>query len=156
MAETLLKHHTSPGDPLTTLLTTMFPVFGLMALGFVTAKLRAMDAGGVRGLVLFVFNFAIPALLLRSLATVELPANTEWGVLIAFYVGAVATYALGMAAGKILFGRALPEQPGSLRGICPRVGPARSRAAVAQQVRFPGGRHAGAPRGERRRRCQRG
>lgn len=88
----------------------MFPVFGLMALGFVAAKLKALDASGVRGLVLFVFNFAIPALLLRSLARMDLPPDIEWGFLIAFYAGAFATYGLGMAAGKALFGCALPDQ----------------------------------------------
>src|SRR5690606_29085898 len=45
------------------LLSTIAPVFGIMAFGFAAARLRWMDAASVRGLVLFVFNFAIPVLL---------------------------------------------------------------------------------------------
>lgn len=86
------------------------PVFGVMILGFLASRLRVLDERGVRGLVLFAFNFAIPMLLFRSLARVELPADIAWGFLAAFYAGSFSTYALGVAVGRWVFERSLDEQ----------------------------------------------
>lgn len=87
----------------------MVPIFGLMALGFAAAQARVLDAAGVRGLVAFVFNFSIPALLLGSMARLELPAGMSWGFLVAFYAASLVTWSLGLAVGR-LFGRPLREQ----------------------------------------------
>ena len=92
------------------LLSTVAPVFGIMALGFMAARFRMLDEASVRGLVLFVFNFAIPILLFGSLAEIELPEDVSWGFLVAFYGGSGAAYAIGMAAGRFLFGRDLAAQ----------------------------------------------
>ena len=93
-----------------TLLQTLVPVFGLMALGWASTRARVIDAAGLRGLVLFVFTFSIPALLVSSLATLEVPADIEWGFLVAFYAGSLATWGLGLALGRFVFGRPLAEQ----------------------------------------------
>lgn len=95
---------------MSTLLQTLVPIFGLMALGFGAARVRLIDEAGSRGLVLFVFNFSIPALLLTSMAGLQLPEDPDWRFLIAFYVGSFLTYGLGMLAGRTLFGRPLREQ----------------------------------------------
>lgn len=92
------------------LLSTVAPVFGIMAMGFVAARFHVLDQASVRGLVLFVFNFAIPILLFGSLAEIELPENVSWGFLVAFYAGSGAAYAIGMAAGRFMFGRDLAAQ----------------------------------------------
>jgi predicted permease len=94
----------------TDLLSIVAPIFGIMALGFVAVKLKALDASAVRGLVLFVFNFAIPVLLFRSLAGIDLPRDIEWGFLVAFYAGSLVTYGLGMALARGLFHRPLDQQ----------------------------------------------
>lgn len=87
------------------ILQVVAPVFGLMVLGFAAARLAWFDDGATRGLVRFVFNFAIPALLFRSLAVIELPEQIEWGFLLSFYAGSLAVYALGMAVARFVFGR---------------------------------------------------
>ncbi|HKJ02876.1 MAG TPA: AEC family transporter [Longimicrobiales bacterium] len=89
------------------LLDVVAPVFGIAALGFAAARARILDASGVKGLVLFVFNFAIPVLLFRSLAALELPEDVAWGFLVAFYTGSVTTYGLGLLAARRLFHRPL-------------------------------------------------
>jgi malonate transporter len=94
---------------MTVLLNVLAPVFGIAALGFLAARLRVLDEPGVRGLVRFVFNFAIPVLLFRSLAKMQLPGDVEWGFLAAFYCGSFTTYALGMAAGRVVFRRRLDQ-----------------------------------------------
>lgn len=88
----------------------MTPVFGLVALGYAAAKLRVLSPEGVRGVVLFVFNFAIPALLFRSLAVMVLPEDIDWSFLAAFYAGSFATYFLGMVFGRFSFGRGMADQ----------------------------------------------
>lgn len=92
------------------LIATVAPVFGIILLGFLALRLGWFDESATRGLVLFVFNFAIPLLLFRSLAGTELPADMMWGFLVAFYGGAFATYALGVAFGRWIFHRRLDAQ----------------------------------------------
>jgi predicted permease len=94
----------------TIFLSTVAPVFGIMGLGFLAARFRVLDPPSVRGLILFVFNFAIPLLLFGSLAEIELPDDVAWGFLIAFYVGSGAAYALSMALGHVVFRRGLADQ----------------------------------------------
>ena len=69
-----------------------------------------LDEGGVKGLVLFVFNFAIPLLLFRSLATVALPDNIEWSFILSFYGGSFTCFFLGMGLGRFVFNRRLEDQ----------------------------------------------
>ncbi len=87
------------------LLDVVAPVFGLAALGFAAGRLRLLGEAGIKGLVDFVFNFAIPVLLLRSTARLELPEDIPWSFLVAFYAGAFTMWALGMASARWLFRR---------------------------------------------------
>ena len=103
---------------MTILLSVVAPVFGVMALGFLAVKVKALDEGAVRGLVLFVFNFAIPILLFRSLATTELPPDIEWSFLFSFYGAAFAVFGIGFALGRFLFKRPLADQAMFGMGAC--------------------------------------
>ena len=95
---------------MTVLLQTLVPVFGLLALGFAAARGRVVDQAGARGLVLFAFNFSIPALLFTSMADAGLPEDPDWGFLVAFYAASVIVYGAGAWAGRALFGRPLRDQ----------------------------------------------
>jgi predicted permease len=88
----------------------LVPLFGLMTLGFVAVRGRVIESSGVRGLVLFVFTFSIPSLLLTSMAGLDFPPDIEWSFLVAFYAASLSVYGVGAAAGRVLFGRSLPEQ----------------------------------------------
>jgi predicted permease len=81
-----------------------------MALGLLAVRGRLIEAAGVRGLVLFVFTFSIPSLLLTSMAGLDFPPDIEWGFLVAFYAASLAVYGVGAAIGRVVFGRSLPEQ----------------------------------------------
>ena len=94
---------------MSTLLQTLVPIFGLMALGFAACRGGLMDRAGARGLVLFVFNFSIPALLLTSMAGLVLPEDPDWTFLIAFYAGSLVVYGSGLLTGRA-FGRPLKDQ----------------------------------------------
>ena len=54
------------------LLDIVVPVFGLVGLGYAAAMAGLFDAERLKGLAYFAFGFAIPALLLRSMARMEL------------------------------------------------------------------------------------
>lgn len=95
---------------MTVLLNVIAPVFGILGLGFAAARLKVMDPAGVKGLVLFVFNFAIPTLLFRSMAGMELPDEIPWSFLAAFYAGALAVYGVGMGLARWTFHRPLDHQ----------------------------------------------
>jgi malonate transporter len=95
---------------LTTILHILAPVFGIQLLGYLAVKMGILDEGGVKGLVLFVFYFAVPLLLFRSLATAALPDDIEWSFILSFYGGSFTCYFLAMAGGRFLFKRDLADQ----------------------------------------------
>jgi predicted permease len=92
------------------LLDVLLPLFGLMGLGFGAVRLGVVDDRGVKGLVLFVFNFSIPSLLLRSMATMEFPDDMRWGFLGAFYAGSFLTYGTGLVVARFVYRRPLADQ----------------------------------------------
>ncbi len=92
---------------MTNLLSTVAPVFTLMLLGAGAVKMKILEEAGVRGLVLYVFNFAIPFLLFRSLATTQLPDDIEWSFLVSIFGGAYTCYLLALVLGRRLFHRPL-------------------------------------------------
>jgi malonate transporter len=94
---------------MTVLLNVIAPIFAVAALGYAAARFRVLRDEGVNGLVVFVFDFAIPVLLFRTLATIELPEHVPWSFLIAYYGGSASVYALGMVVGRLVFDRPLDE-----------------------------------------------
>lgn len=95
---------------MTVILDIVLPVFGLVLLGYGAAKAGWFDTAAVRGLSLFVFNFAIPVMLFRTMARTDLPDRIEWGFLLSYYGGAFGVFFLGMALSGLLFGRKLDGQ----------------------------------------------
>jgi malonate transporter len=91
------------------LLQVIAPVFGIMALGVSAVKLRILDESSVKGLVLFVFNFAIPILLFRSLAQLELPETIEWAFLISYFGAAILVFSAGLFLGTRVYKRGLTD-----------------------------------------------
>jgi predicted permease len=100
------------------LLDVIGPVFSVMALGALAVKIRVLNDGGVKGLVLFVFNFAIPILLFRSLALTELPPDIQWAFLISYFVPSLILFGAGLALGRVVFKRAPADQAIFGMGAC--------------------------------------
>lgn len=92
------------------ILDIILPVFGVMLIGYGAARLGFFGKSASDGLSAFVFNFAIPVLLFRSLATTELPPVLPWGHLLSFYLGAAIVAILGMAVGRIVRNRPFDGQ----------------------------------------------
>jgi predicted permease len=96
---------TGTNCPMTAIVEIIAPIFGIVLVGWLAARLRAFDEAATRGLSLFAFNFAIPVMLLRTLARAELPEHPEWGLVLAYFSGAMAIFATGAGSGRWIFRR---------------------------------------------------
>lgn len=85
------------------LLDIIIPVFGLVGLGYLAARGGLFDVGRLKGLSYFAFGFAIPALLLRSMARMELEGAVAWPFLLSYYLAAFAVFAAGLAMARLAF-----------------------------------------------------
>ena len=74
--------------------TTVLPVFGMIVLGYGFTKAKIFDAVSGRGVTLFVFNVAIPALLFRTMATMEIQQAAPWNLWLAYFGGLAITWAV--------------------------------------------------------------
>jgi malonate transporter and related proteins len=74
------------------ILTTVLPVFGLILLGYGFARAKIIDANAGRGITLFVFNVAIPALLFRTVASMGQQQGAPWSLWTAFFGGLALTW----------------------------------------------------------------
>jgi len=74
------------------ILTTVLPVFGMIVLGYGLTKARIFDLSAGKGITLFVFNVAIPALLFKTVATIDSNEAAPWGLWIAFFGGLAITW----------------------------------------------------------------
>ncbi len=93
-------------EVLDAVLTTVVPVFALIALGFVATKRGYIDAAAQRGLVIFAFNLAAPALLFSA----GIAASGAGGAAaVAFFAGCLATYGLVYALGRRTLGLGMAE-----------------------------------------------
>ena len=72
----------------------MVPVFGILAVGFTVARVGIFNREVGTGLTRFMFYLAIPAMLFRSVAGADLPAQIPWAFLAAFYLPSFAVFGL--------------------------------------------------------------
>jgi len=87
------------------LIDIIVPVFGLLALGYLCARVRMLDEPGIRGISTFVFNLAIPVMLFRRVATSTLPPEVPWNFLLTYYLGAAFLFLAAMALARFAFHR---------------------------------------------------
>lgn len=95
---------------MTQILAIIVPVFAVVAIGYLAARLGWLSPADNGGVSKFVFVLALPLLLFDSLSTLEPPGAFRWQFLVSFYTGAFAVYALGGLLGRALFGARGREQ----------------------------------------------
>lgn len=84
------------------ILTTVLPVFGMIVLGYGFTRAKVFDAAAGRGLSLFVFNLAIPALLFKTVATMGAQQEAPWELWIAFFGGLGITWVMAALVSRIV------------------------------------------------------
>lgn len=87
------------------LLSVVLPVFLVIGAGFLFAKRGVISAAGVDGLMRFAQGVAIPCLLFRAMATLDLGQGFDLGLLGAFYGGSLICFLAGLLGARLFFGR---------------------------------------------------
>ena len=87
------------------LFEVIVPVFLLVGFGYLATWRKWIGDDALDGLKRFAQSFAVPCLLFQSIARLDLGANFDPGLLVSFYAGALASFALGYAGARRIFGR---------------------------------------------------
>jgi hypothetical protein len=85
-------------------------VFGLMAFGYMATFTRVFDRAAANALASFVFYFAIPVMLFRTMATTTLPDEIAWGYLLSYFLGVAVVFGIGMTTARLAFGGSFERQ----------------------------------------------
>ncbi len=83
-----------------TILITVLPVFGMIILGYGFSKAKFIDEASGRGLSLFVFNVAIPALLFKTMATLDSQDSAPWSLWGTYFGGLAITWGVAAIVSK--------------------------------------------------------
>jgi hypothetical protein len=90
---------------MTALIDVIVPVFLIIGFGYAASRGGLFPDAAVDGLMRFAQTFAVPCLLFRSIATLDLGAAFDLALLAAFYAGAFVCFGLGYAAARTLLAR---------------------------------------------------
>jgi malonate transporter and related proteins len=85
-----------------TILITVLPVFGMIMLGYGFAKADIIDAVSGKGLSLFVFNVAIPALLFKTMATLSAQDAAPWSLWAVYFGGLALTWIIAALVSRFI------------------------------------------------------
>lgn len=88
-----------------TLITVILPVFLVIGFGYVAAWRNLFSQDNVDGLMRFATNFAVPVLLFRAIAKLDLSAEFDLVLLGSFYTGAFLSFCAGLLGAHFLFKR---------------------------------------------------
>lgn len=83
----------------------ILPVFVVIAMGGAVVWRGWFSDAGVDALMVFTQKFAIPLLLFRGMAGLDLRMGFDLALLGSFYGGAIAGFAAGMLGARLIFGR---------------------------------------------------
>ncbi|GGH21264.1 hypothetical protein SAMN05444007_102451 [Cribrihabitans marinus] len=90
---------------LQSLIDVILPVFLVIGAGFTATRSGFFTFGHIDGLMRFTQNFAIPCLLFRAIATLDLGASFDPRLLASFYSAAALSFVAGMAGARLIFAR---------------------------------------------------
>ena len=88
----------------------ILPLFCILLIGYTTASFGWFDQTAVRGLTRYVFDFAVPMLLLRTIATKSLPEVIPWDYLAAYYLGTLTVLFTGIFITWVFWKRTFSER----------------------------------------------
>ena len=83
-------------------LTITAPIFILIALGFISARIALLNPEQIRGMGSFVINFALPALVFKALADRSIGEVLNVPYLLAYALGSLSVFGLGFAISRWL------------------------------------------------------
>jgi malonate transporter and related proteins len=91
------------------LLDVILPVFLVIGFGYAAVRASLLSEPAIDGLMRFAQNFAVPCLLFRSIAHLDLSAAYDVGLMTSFYTGAFAGFFACFFGAMLIFRRAMPD-----------------------------------------------
>ena len=88
-----------------TLLDVILPVFLVIGFGYVAVWRGFFPLSGIDGLMKFTQSFAIPCLLFKAIAEIDLVNSFDPALLVSFYAGALICFFAGLLGARLLFHR---------------------------------------------------
>ncbi|EPX80104.1 AEC family transporter [Litoreibacter arenae] len=98
------------------LIEVILPVFLVIGAGFIAVKRGLFSDDGADALMKFTQTFAIPCLLFRGIAELELDVYFEPRLLVSYYLSALTGFTLGTFGARLIFGR--PWEDSIAIGFC--------------------------------------
>jgi malonate transporter and related proteins len=91
------------------LLDVILPVFLVIGFGYAAVRAKLLAEPAVDGLMRFAQNFAVPCLLFRSIAHLDLSVAYDVGLMTSFYAGAFAGFFACFLGTMLIFRRPMPD-----------------------------------------------
>jgi malonate transporter and related proteins len=101
-------------DPMNAVLSTVVPVFGLIAVGFFAGRTHYLSDAAIKGLPEFVFRIAMPVMLFRTIGTSAVPDAPAMSILAMFFSGALLVWVLMAVVTRVVLRRG----QGDASGLC--------------------------------------
>ena len=83
----------------------VLPVFGLLGIGYLVARIGLLGESVAQGLTTYVFYVAIPLLIFRLIVNAPAPEASAWGLLAAYFTGVAVAWAAASLIGRYGMGR---------------------------------------------------
>ncbi len=90
---------------MTALIAVVLPVFAVVGLGYYAVWRGHLAGNTIEGLMKFAQNFAIPCLLFKAIATLDLGQNFHLPLLGTYYFGATCAFLVALFGARVLFSR---------------------------------------------------
>ena len=87
------------------ILSVILPVFLIVGAGWGVVRVGILDAASIDGLMAYTVRFALPVLLFRALAHLDLTQAFDLHMQVAFYAGAFICYALAILLARFVWKR---------------------------------------------------
>ncbi len=91
------------------LIEVILPVFLVIGFGYLAVWRGYISEPAIDGLMKFAVNFAIPCLLFRAIAGLDLGQDFDPALLGSFYIGALTGFMAGLLGARLIFHRPWPD-----------------------------------------------
>lgn len=91
------------------LFDVVLPVFVVIGFGWLATARGVMSEAAVDGVMRFAQSFALPVLLFKNVAALDLSAAFQPGLLLSFYIGAFVSFGFGFCGARLVFHRPLTD-----------------------------------------------
>lgn len=90
----------------------VWPVFAIIAIGYLAARVGLLSEGAAKGVAEFAFSIAVPAFMLRTIATAKLPQIAPVSLWLSYFGAAALTWAAATLATRFVLRRPAADGAG--------------------------------------------